>query len=371
MNNQDHAHPFDRRVFLAGAGALALMGAANRRAGAAGRQGRASDKRLRQMLAEFVVGFDLKQVPPAVIDRARVAFIDTIGVAVAGSHEEVAHIVAEMVKAEGSAPQCTIIGQSLRASPQLAALANGVANHAMDYDFTFLNGQSVAPVIPALLPVAEATARRRPTCSAPSSSAARSRRASSGRARGWAMTAAGTSPASSASSRPRRPAAKLMKLPVDQVAQCHRHQRLAGVGLAGQLRHHDQAAALRQRRAQRRAGGDAGRARASPSHAAAFEGNNGFYRSFGRALPTDFAPFDDLGSAGISIEPSAYSIKNYPCGGRGHTAIEAALIAARQDRRAARTRSPTSIAWCRRRARRASTPTIRPTSRRRNSPPPM
>ena len=83
--------------------------------------------------------------------------IDTIGVAVAGSHEEVAHIVAEMVKAEGSAPQCTVIGQSLRASPQLAALANGVANHAMDYDFTFLNGQSVAAVIPALLPVAETT----------------------------------------------------------------------------------------------------------------------------------------------------------------------------------------------------------------------
>ena len=36
------------------------------------------------------------------------------------------------------------------------------------------------------------------------------------------------------------------------------------------------------------------------SHAAAFEGNNGFYASFGRALPTDFAPFNDLGSAGIS-----------------------------------------------------------------------
>ncbi len=57
--------------------------------------------------------------------------------------------------------------------------------------------------------------------------------------------------------------AKLMKLPVDQVAQCHRHQRIAGVGLAGQLRHDDQAAACRQRRAQRRNGGDASRARDS------------------------------------------------------------------------------------------------------------
>ena len=153
-------HPFDRRLFLAGSSALALIGA---NGAALAQQGggkpAASDKRLRQMLAEFVVGFDLKQVPPQVIERARVAFIDTIGVAVAGSHEEVSHIVAEMVKAEGSAPQCTVIGQSLRASPQLAALANGVANHAMDYDFTFLNGQSVAAVIPALLPLAEVDQR--------------------------------------------------------------------------------------------------------------------------------------------------------------------------------------------------------------------
>ena len=109
MTNQDTAHPFDRRVFLAGTGALALhrRRAPPRSAQQGGGKAAASDQRLRQMLAEFVVGFDLKQVPPEVIERARVAFIDTIGVAVAGSHEEVAHIVAEMVKAEGSAPQCT------------------------------------------------------------------------------------------------------------------------------------------------------------------------------------------------------------------------------------------------------------------------
>ena len=157
MNNRDTAQPFDRRVFLAGTGALALIGTSTAAPAQPGGVKAASNRRLRQMLAEFVVGFDLKQVPGSVIERARVAFIDTVGVAVAGSHEEVSHIVAEMVKAEGSAAQCTIIGQSLRASPQLAALANGVANHAMDYDFTFLSGQAVAPVIPALLPVAEVT----------------------------------------------------------------------------------------------------------------------------------------------------------------------------------------------------------------------
>ena len=32
------------------------------------------------------------------------------------------------------------------------------------------------------------------------------------------------------------------------------------------------------------------------SHAAVFEGNNGYFGSFGRSLPTDYAPFPDLGS---------------------------------------------------------------------------
>jgi MmgE/PrpD N-terminal domain len=41
-----------------------------------------------------------------------------------------------------------------RTSPQLAALANGVAGHAMDFDLNTA-GQSVAGVIPAILPVAE------------------------------------------------------------------------------------------------------------------------------------------------------------------------------------------------------------------------
>ena len=158
MDKQAIAHPFDRRLFLAGTGALALAatgGVASSQP--AGHTAAAPNRRLRQMLADFVVGFDLKAVPAEVIARARVAFIDTIGVAIAGSHEEVSHIVVEMVKLEGSVPQATIIGQSVRASPQLAALANGVANHAMDYDFTFLSGQSVAPVVPALLAVAETT----------------------------------------------------------------------------------------------------------------------------------------------------------------------------------------------------------------------
>jgi 2-methylcitrate dehydratase PrpD len=61
------------------------------------------------------------------------------------------------------------------------------------------------------------------------------------------------------------------------------------------------------------------------SHAAALEGNNSFFTSFGRGLKTNFEPFKDLGSR-WDLSTIGYSLKFYPCGGRGHTAIEAALI---------------------------------------------
>src|SRR5437899_2901013 len=157
MGEKEASHPLDRRHFL-GASALALtslhwpiIASAQQPTGGAG------DKNLTALLADFIAGFDLKMVAPEVIDRARVGFIDTMGVMLAGSQEEVSHLVCDMVKAEGAAPAASIVGQPLRSSPQLAALANGVAAHAMDYDFTFLSGQSVSPVIPAILPVAETT----------------------------------------------------------------------------------------------------------------------------------------------------------------------------------------------------------------------
>src|SRR6185503_4879735 len=94
---------------------------------------------------------------PAAIEHARILFTDSIGVMLAGSHEDVAHIVFDMVKAENATAAATVVGQSLRTSPQLAALANGVSGHAMDYDFTYVAAQSIAPVIPAILALAETT----------------------------------------------------------------------------------------------------------------------------------------------------------------------------------------------------------------------
>ena len=162
MAKDDNGNALDRRIFL-GASTATLLGpprislAQRQSPGAPGKGSEPVTPAPSQAIADFVTGFDLKSAPPVVIERARIAFVDTVGVMLAGSQLPPADIVCDIIKLEGSAPVATIVGRSLRASPQLAALANGVAGHAMDFDLTYLAGQSVAGVIPAILPVAETT----------------------------------------------------------------------------------------------------------------------------------------------------------------------------------------------------------------------
>ena len=77
----------DRRLLL-GASAAAVLGASRALAQPAPATRPAEPlpggKKLAQLIAEYVAGFDLKNVPPEVIRRARVAFIDTMGVMLAG-----------------------------------------------------------------------------------------------------------------------------------------------------------------------------------------------------------------------------------------------------------------------------------------------
>jgi 2-methylcitrate dehydratase PrpD len=324
MGSDDQSYAFGRRVFLAGSGAIALMGASKAMAqDTADKAAAIPGKQLRQITAEFAAGFDLKQVPPEVIELARLAFIDTIGVAVAGSHEEVAHIATAMVKAEGSAPQCTIIGSSVRGSPQLAALANGVSSHAMDYDFSYISGQSAAPVIPALLAVAESTGATPAEFLAAfivgCEVTARIGRSSPRISNGGGWQAAGVIGGISAAAA----CAKLMKLPVDQVAHA--------IGISASLvsglpvNYGTMTKPLHVGNAAR--SGVLAATLASKgftSSPAVFEGDNGYYGSFARALKTDYAPLKDFGSR-WDLKETGYSIKYYPCGGRGHTAIDAAL----------------------------------------------
>ena len=104
-------------------------------------------------LGRFVV----EAAPPAAArDAAARAVLDTIGVALAGAVEPAARAVQRVV-IDSQGP-CTILGLATSASPGDAALANGTAAHALDYDdmcFVSLAHPS-APLVAAALAAAEA-----------------------------------------------------------------------------------------------------------------------------------------------------------------------------------------------------------------------
>jgi len=104
-------------------------------------------------LSEFVSA----GAPPAdARHRAAIAVCDTIGVILAGAPEPAARIARTVVGADGHGP-CRVLGTSSSASAADAALLNGVAAHALDFDdmcFVSLAHPSCA-LVPAALAAAE------------------------------------------------------------------------------------------------------------------------------------------------------------------------------------------------------------------------
>jgi 2-methylcitrate dehydratase PrpD len=108
--------------------------------------------------------FAVASHPPAAARAAAArAFLDTVGVALAGACEPSAKIVQRVIEDEGTGP-CRVLGTTLAASAGNAALANGTAAHALDYDdmcFVSLAHPS-APLVAAALAAGELVAASGP-----------------------------------------------------------------------------------------------------------------------------------------------------------------------------------------------------------------
>ena len=110
-----------------------------------------------QTLARFVAATDRAALGEREVTAAKEAISDCIGCMVAGSRTEVGEIVRRVAQATSPDGSATVVGSERRIGPQAAALANGAAAHALDYDdilWTLYGHPSVA-ILPATLAVAE------------------------------------------------------------------------------------------------------------------------------------------------------------------------------------------------------------------------
>jgi 2-methylcitrate dehydratase PrpD len=274
-------------------------------------------------VASFIAGFDLEAVPADLIDLAEIAFVDTVGVMLAGSQEPAARIVCDMVAAEGAAPAASIVGRALITSPQNAALANGTATQALDFDLSFTSGQSAAALVPGLLPLAQ-TLNSKPAdliaayivgCEV----CARVTRSFPGLSSEGGWHGAGVAGAITAATG----YAKLSGVPAEQIPAVIGISASMASGLGENFGTMVKPlhAGLAARSGLTAVGLGA---RGFTASATAIEGKQGFLASYARGLSWDAAPFDDLGETFNLLDPG-YKIKPFACGGLLHTAIEAAL----------------------------------------------
>lgn len=96
-------------------------------------------------------------IPPATLEMARLCVLDWFGLALAGSREPLSVLLRESALADGARPTASVVGHGRAFSPRQAALVNGAAGHALDYDDVNL-AMRVHPttvILPGLLALAE------------------------------------------------------------------------------------------------------------------------------------------------------------------------------------------------------------------------
>lgn len=108
-------------------------------------------------IARRVADATFAGLSPEALTVTKQCLLDVIGVTLAGLREPLTQILLEETEDEGGNPQASILGAGRKASLAQAALVNGSAGHAHDYDDvnSAMSGHPTIPVAPAVLALAE------------------------------------------------------------------------------------------------------------------------------------------------------------------------------------------------------------------------
>jgi 2-methylcitrate dehydratase PrpD len=105
-------------------------------------------------LARRSAALRFEDLPADAVHWAKIGILDTVGVTLAGCGEPCAQIVRKLA---GNGGTSLVFGTGDRTSALEAALVNGVAAHALDFDDmnNTLGGHPSAPILPALFALAD------------------------------------------------------------------------------------------------------------------------------------------------------------------------------------------------------------------------
>lgn len=112
---------------------------------------------LTRQLAERAAAMTEAALPDEARALTRQCLLDYLGVGLAGADDPLVHILLDEMVEAGGAPQASLIGHGDRLPAPAAALINGAAAHALDYDDVNLAmpGHPSVAIFPGLLALAE------------------------------------------------------------------------------------------------------------------------------------------------------------------------------------------------------------------------
>jgi 2-methylcitrate dehydratase PrpD len=112
---------------------------------------------LESRIADWIAGLDARTLPRAVVEKLKLATLDTVAAMLSGATEPITQKVIPFVIEAAGGGEASIIGHQARARAAGAALANGTMAHACDYDDSSWTmwGHPTAPVLASVLAVAQ------------------------------------------------------------------------------------------------------------------------------------------------------------------------------------------------------------------------
>lgn len=110
-----------------------------------------------EAIASFIANTRYEDIPEKAIKIAKMAFTDFIGVAMAGTKQPLHSILVEYAKGTGGNEQATVFNSGMKTSMEHAAMINGAAGHALDFDDWSMatHGHPSVFLVPTVLALAE------------------------------------------------------------------------------------------------------------------------------------------------------------------------------------------------------------------------
>lgn len=116
-----------------------------------------AEQALTARLAEKILSINVSHLAPLALSQAKMCLVDAIGVTLAGRTENATRILLSTPGVATAPGRSLVFGTAIRTSALEAALVNGTASHALDYDdfSSIMGGHHTVPLMSPLIALAE------------------------------------------------------------------------------------------------------------------------------------------------------------------------------------------------------------------------